>query len=81
MSDTPEIIGQDIQGWLLTDTGKRYIDALDFKYRELHRKAEDDTISLERKGMMIERAAGVKWCIEWLTQRSVNFESGYYTKK
>lgn len=82
MSDkTSEEIGQDISLFLSTDTGVRYLQALELKYNTLHRNAEEITLNIEQKAMSIERAAGVKWCIEWLTQRSISYESGYYTKK
>lgn len=82
MSDkTSEETGQDISLFLSTDTGVKYLHALELKYNSLHRDAENVTLNIEQKAMSIERAAGVKWCIEWLTQRSISFETGYYTKK
>lgn len=76
-----EEIAQDVNKFLLTDTGLRYLEALQTEYSSLHIQAENKDLSLERKGMLIERAAGVKWCIDWLAQRSDNFERGIYSKK
>jgi hypothetical protein len=78
---TPAVeIAEDIYGFMHSSTGKHLIKTFTDEYHTLHRKAEQAT-TMESKAMLVERAAGVKYAIDWFQERKTNYESGYYTKK
>lgn len=78
---TPAIeIAEDINGFLASSTGQHLIKTLNDKYQLWHHQAEQ-VGTIEGKAMLVERAAGLKFAIDWLSERNTNYENGYYDKK
>lgn len=76
-----ELLAKAISKFLSTELGEQFLTTLSLHYNDLHHQAEDVALTAEQKAMKVERAAGVKWCIDYLTQRQKNLEDGYWAKK
>lgn len=61
-----------------TDFGAFYIQQLSLQYNALHQAAESEEMSVERKALTVERAAGLKKAIDFLTTRSALSAAGYH---
>lgn len=83
--DKPEIdpqkTAEDVHAFMLSDLGKQYMQSLSAKYNEMHHKAELETMTAEQKAFYVERAAGIKFAIDWFVNRNQQHESGYFDKK
>lgn len=67
--------------FLASEFGQVYIAALSLKYNSLHQEAEDPELSIERKAFLIERAAGLKLAIDYLTVRDDAVKRGDFVKE
>ena len=74
-------LAEAIKDFTASDLGQDYLTALGLQYNGLHHAAESEDLSIEQKAMKIERAAGVKWAIDYLTSRETLLDQGYYKKK
>jgi hypothetical protein len=77
----PQKMAEDVHAFILSDLGKYYMQSLSAKYNEMHHKAELETMTAEQKAFYVERAAGMKFAIDWMINRNGQYESGYYDKK
>lgn len=66
--------------FLKTPFGKQFVQALNLHYNGLHQEAEDKSLSVEQKAMLVERAAGVKVAINYLLQREQLVKGEYFKK-
>jgi hypothetical protein len=64
--------------FLKTELGELFVEQLSLHYNNLHQEAEGDSLTIEQKAMKIERAAGVKFAITWLTSRDELLAQGYW---
>jgi hypothetical protein len=64
--------------FLKTELGELFVQQLSLHYNNLHQQAEEDGLSIEQKALKIERAAGVKFAITWLTSRDKLLAEGYW---
>lgn len=76
----PMTLAEKLQAFMDSDAGLTHLTALNNEYNQLHHKAEDNTLEPYQKSYLIERAAGIKWCIDWLMTRKQNLEAGRYKK-
>jgi hypothetical protein len=53
-----------------SEFGQFMMLALSQKYNELHHAAEDETLGIEKKAMIVERAAGLKIAIDFIVNRT-----------
>lgn len=84
--DPPEPIDplqtvEDVHAFILSDLGKQFMAAMASKYNDFHHKAELETMTAEQKAFYVERAAGVKYAIDWMANRNQQYESGYHDRK
>lgn len=71
-------LAEQITDFLRTDLGQHLLKQLSLQYNGLHHQAEGQELTVEQKAMRIERAAGVKWVIDYLMQRKHLLETGHY---
>ena len=64
--------------FLQTPLGEYFLTQLSVHYNALHQAAESEELSLAQKAMKIERAAGVKFAIDWFTSRDALLAQGYF---
>jgi hypothetical protein len=76
----PMTLAEKLTAFLDGDAGPVYLNALNTEYRQLHHKSEDTSLPPYQKAYLVERAAGIKWCIDWLMTRKRNLEDGRYSK-
>jgi hypothetical protein len=82
MSDlSAKKVASDVHQFLASELGKFYIDSLAVKYNELHQTAEDEGLTAGQKAAKIDRAAGLKMAIDFLTMRNAAFERGEFEDK
>lgn len=74
-------IAELVSEFLETDLGEHYLATLGVEYNGLHQEAESESLTASQKAMKIERAAGVKFAINWLTQRKTLLDGGHLKKK
>lgn len=84
--DKPEPIDmqkqvEDVHAFMLSDIGLSFMRSLNTKYNDLHHKAELESMTAEQKAFYVERAAGIKFAIDWMANRNQQHESGYFEKK
>lgn len=80
-SDTAEQVAEQVQAFLATPLGKRYLQTLSVQYNNLHQEAESEALTPGQKAAKIDRAAGVKFAINWLTDREALRAAEYFAKK
>jgi hypothetical protein len=73
-------LAEELQAFLATPLGKHILQAFSLRYNTLHQAAEDEWLTAEQKGLKVERAAGVKWAITYLTSRPQLLSEGFYDK-
>jgi hypothetical protein len=71
-------LAQDIHLFLEDELGKHLIKQLSYKYNELHQAAESEDLTIEQKALKVERAAGLKWALDYLLTRNQRFVEGYW---
>jgi hypothetical protein len=76
----PMTLAEKLTAFMDSDTGLALLTAMNNEYNQLHHKAEDFTLSMEHKAYKVERAAGIKWCIDWMMTRKANLERGAYKR-
>jgi hypothetical protein len=84
MSDktyTAKQIAEMASEFVESEFGQMYLNALNLSYNGLHQAAESEELTAERKGLKIERAAGVKLAITWLTGKDALVKAGHYKEK
>lgn len=74
-------MSEDVHAFMLSDLGIYFMQSLSTKYNDLHHKAELETMTAEQKAFYVERAAGLKFAIDWVANRNQQHESGYFDKK
>lgn len=67
---------EDVHAFVGSDLGEQYLTSLSAKYNEMHHKAELETMTAEQKAFYVERAAGIKFAIDWLVNRNGQYERG-----
>ena len=67
-----------INQFLETELGQLYVEQLSVHYNGLHQAAEAQGLDIEHKALLVERAAGVKFAITWLTSRDELLAQGYF---
>lgn len=77
---TAKQVAEMASEFLKTPFGEMFIAAASLQYNGLHHEAEDQTATCEQKAFKVERAAGVKWAIDYLTQRAELLKQGDYFK-
>ena len=80
-SFTAKQIAEMASSFLESDFGKLYLGYLNTQYNVLHQSAEADDLDVNRKAMKVERAAGVRFGIDWLTGKDKLLKTGYYDEK
>lgn len=84
-SEKPVLDGKDlalrIKDFIETDLGEQYLTSLSLQYNVLHQRAEAEGLSMEQKAFLVERAAGLKTAITYLTSRAEQLDKGYYDEK
>lgn len=76
----PMTLAEKLQVFMEGDAGLALMTAMNNEYTQLHHKAEDNSLQPYQKAYLAERAAGIKWCIDWLMTRKQNLEAGRYKK-
>lgn len=74
-------VARQVAEFLATDFGTQFIGVLSGKYNDLHHEAESEQLTPAQKGMKVERAAGVKWVIDYLVERDRLLKEGYFDEK
>lgn len=72
---------EDVHAFMLSDLGKQFMVGMSAKYNDMHHKAELETMTAEQKAFYVERAAGIKFAIDWFTNRNGQYERGDLQKK
>lgn len=78
---TAKQLAELAQAFLETDFGQYYLQVMSVQYNALHQAAESKELSIEQKALQVERAAGLKWAINWLTNQDQLLKQGYYEEK
>lgn len=74
-------VAEDVNVFLQSKTGIAYLNVLQSQYNQWHHAAEQAGGTMEGKAMLVERAAGLRYAIDWLQERNDNYANGYYEKK
>lgn len=83
MSDVklgPQQIAELADAFLESDFGKHYIQQLQLNYNTLHHEAESQNATAEQKAFLVERAAGVKFAIDYLFLRRQRVLDGEFAE-
>lgn len=75
----PKLITEAAKQFSDSEFGKHYIAQLSIIYNGLHQEAEGN-LSIEQKAMKIERAAGLKIALDFISERVALFEQEYFDK-
>lgn len=75
---SPKLEAQAAHDFLETRFGKHFIEQLSMRYNVLHQSAEREKMTSEQKAMKVERAAGVKFAIDWLVQKDQQLAAGMF---
>jgi hypothetical protein len=69
---------QEAADFLKTDYGMHYLQLLSIKYNQLHQEAEAERLDASAKAFLVERAAGVKFAIDKLTENANLLREGVF---
>lgn len=78
---TPKQIAEMASSFVESDFGQYYLTQMNLHYNALHQASESEDLSLAHKAYKVERAAGLKFAISWLTGKDSLLKSGYYDEK
>lgn len=76
---TDKQIAEMASQFVASEFGQYYLTMLSTEYNGWHQEAEGD-LSVEQKALKVERAAGLRFAIDWLTGKDKLVKSGYYDK-
>ena len=61
--------------------GKHYLAQLALVYNALHQEAEREELTTEQKAMKVERAAGLRVAIDYMTGKQKLLQGGHFDRK
>lgn len=81
MSADPKLLAEQCAEFVKGELGTYYLKVLSVQYNAFHQQAEDASLTAEQKAGLVDRAAGLKFAIDWLTSRQQMYDRGDFNKK
>jgi len=75
---TERQVAEAADAFAKSEFGERFLSALSLQYNGWHQDAESEQLTSEQKAMKVERAAGVKWAIDYVTTRQMLLKTKAY---
>ncbi len=78
MTEDPQALGEAQKRFALSEFGQHVLIQIDTAYNDALSGAQQEGLTGEQKAFLVERAAGVKKCIDILTANAILIDSGTF---